>query len=92
MSPYTALCQLLMFKRGIWRLTVAEFDAAFDRILEVLEEVNNERFRCTDEDSQTDAQAVSLEADFAPVPLGNGNPTGRLVGVERNSPSHRSSR
>lgn len=46
-SPFTALCQLLMFKRKLFPLTEAEFDLAFDTLVQVLEEVNDEKYRVT---------------------------------------------
>jgi len=44
-SPYTALSLLLLFKQRRIPLTVTEYDMYFDTILELLEDVNNERFR-----------------------------------------------
>lgn len=44
-SPQMALTILVAFKRRLCSLSEAEYDAAFDRILSFLEEVNNERHR-----------------------------------------------
>lgn len=44
-SPYTAVSMLLLFKQRRIPLNHQEFDLYFDTILEVLEEVNNERYR-----------------------------------------------
>jgi len=47
-SPQMALTILIAFKRKLCTLSTEEFDASFDRILEFLESVNNERYRLTD--------------------------------------------
>jgi len=47
-SPQMALTILIAFKRKLCGLSTEEFDASFDRILEFLESVNNERYRLTD--------------------------------------------
>jgi len=44
-SPFTALAMLLMFKQRRVELSEQDFDLHFDTLLEVLEEVNNEKFR-----------------------------------------------
>lgn len=44
-SVYTALSMLLLFKQRRIPLTETEYDMYFDTCLELLEEVNNERFR-----------------------------------------------
>lgn len=47
MSPHTAISLLLLFKRQQHPLTEAEFDLCFDTIVQLLEEVNEEKYRLT---------------------------------------------
>jgi len=49
-SPFTAIAMLLLFKQRRVPMTRQDFDLYFDTILEVLEEVNNERFRLEKEE------------------------------------------
>jgi len=44
-SPYTAVSMLLLFKQRRIPLNAQDFDLYFDTLLELLEEVNNEKFR-----------------------------------------------
>lgn len=48
-SPYTAVSMLLLYKQRRIPLNTQEFDLYFDTLLEVLEEVNNERYRLDDQ-------------------------------------------
>lgn len=52
MSPFTALSLLLLHKRELTTCTEAEFDLAFDTVLQVLEEVNDTKFRCIRPDTK----------------------------------------
>lgn len=49
MSPYSAVGLLLLFKQRRIELTHQQFEEAFDVILDVLEEVNNEKYRLSPE-------------------------------------------
>lgn len=44
-SPFTALTLLLMFKQRRYSMTHAQFDLYVGTIVELLEEVHNERYR-----------------------------------------------
>jgi len=44
-SPFTATSMLLLFKQRRIELNEQDFNLYFDTILEMLEEVNNERYR-----------------------------------------------
>jgi len=46
-SPFTALSLLMLHKRKLLTISQAEFELSFDTILQVLEEVNDEKYRCT---------------------------------------------
>jgi len=48
-SPFTALSMLLLFKQRRVELTHQDFDLHFDTLVEVLEEVDNEKYRCEEE-------------------------------------------
>jgi len=48
MSPYSAVSLLLLFKQRRITLTPKQFDEAWDAIIDVLDEVNNEKYRLED--------------------------------------------
>lgn len=47
MSPYTALAMLVLFKGGKMPLTESAFDECVDRLVALLEDCNDERYRLT---------------------------------------------
>lgn len=65
-SPHTAVAMLLLHKQRRLTLELQDFDLYFDTILELLEETNNEKYRCRHSDVSPAPVRVS-PADPSPV-------------------------
>lgn len=63
-SVQMAVTILSAFEKRLCGLTEEEFDEAFDTVLDFLEKVNNEKFRCTIAEHRAEAPVPTA---FVPV-------------------------
>jgi len=69
-SPFTSFTMLLLHSNQKLTLTEVEFEMYFDRVVAVLEDANDEKYRCKKEEKTpwlSDVPGVPDEATSAPV-------------------------